>query len=57
MSGVGSFVLALLADRDALVDRCAYNEGAFITEFVVRAGAEGDSERRIGAVVEHDAGF
>ena len=57
MSGVGSFVLALFADRDALVDRRADDEGAFIAEFVVRASAEGDSERRVGAVVEYDAGF
>ena len=40
-----------------LVDRRAYDEGAFVAEFVVRAGAEGDSERRVGAVVERDAGF
>ena len=49
--------LALFADRDMLIDRRAYNEGAFIAEFVVRASAEGDGERRIGAVVEHHAGF
>lgn len=35
MSGVGSFVLALFADRDALVDRRAYDEGAFVAELVV----------------------
>ena len=53
----GTSCLALFADRALLVDRYTNDEGAFIAEFVVRAGAEGDSERRIGAVVEHDAGF
>ena len=49
--------LTLGVDRDVLIDRRAYNEGAFIAEFVVRASAEGDSERRVGAVVEYDPGF
>ena len=57
MSGVGSFVLALFADRALLVDRYTNDEGAFIAEFVVRASAEGNGERRVGAVVEYDAGF
>ena len=53
----GTSCLALFADRALLVDRYTNDEGAFIAEFVVRASAEGDGERRVGAVVEYDAGF